>query len=166
KWIVIDEPREKNGIHLLCVELGHVVVAAVLAELRHGTLRELPGVRFWHDVSGERAGRVGNVDDAGLQSVADFKRRHRLWPTDVIDLDEAFSVRIDALDELFKTTRIGRLLGKRGDGTESHFFSERRRTNECCCEQPEHNFSEHADVPPAPSSDARCLSCISYIVMS
>src|SRR5215471_6223423 len=44
EWISVDVPGEENRIHLLGIELRHIVVTAVLAQLRHRPFGQLPGV--------------------------------------------------------------------------------------------------------------------------
>jgi hypothetical protein len=122
--IVVDQPREEDCIHLLRIELGHVVVAAILAQLRHWLLGELPGVAFRHNVGGEGAGGVRDVDDAALQRFADLERRHRLRPADIIDLDLAFAFGVDALDEFLEAARISCFLGKGRNGAKRNFLSD------------------------------------------
>ena len=134
KRIVIDQPCEKNGVHFFGIELGHIVVAAIFTKLRHRAFGELPGVGFRHDVGGESTGRVCDVDYASLECVADFERRHCLWPTDIIDLNEPFAICIHPFDEFFKATRVSRFLGKRRDGAKGDFLGETRRAKKSCCE--------------------------------
>ena len=121
--IVVDVPRQQDRIHLLVVDVGHVGVAAVLAQLRHRPLGELPGIRFRHHVGVEGAGHVGDVDHAVLERIADLERRHRLRPADVVDLDHALAVGVDLLDEPLEAARVERLLGKRRDALERHLLS-------------------------------------------
>ena len=59
--------------------------------------------RIRHDVGGERTRRVGDVNDTGLECVADLERWHRLRPADVVDLNYPLAVRVDTLDERFES---------------------------------------------------------------
>src|SRR5215467_12766206 len=42
--IVVDMAGKQNSVELLLIELRHIGISAVAAELRHRPLRELPGV--------------------------------------------------------------------------------------------------------------------------
>src|SRR5262249_60343472 len=46
KRISIDMPREEDRVHLFGIELRHVVVAAVLSQLPHRPLLQLPRLRL------------------------------------------------------------------------------------------------------------------------
>src|SRR6188474_2622376 len=100
---VADLARKVDGVHLLVVELGHVVEAAVLAQLRHRPLGELPGIRLGEYVGVERARDVGYVDDAGLERIADLERRHGLGAADIIDADLTLALGVHDLDEALET---------------------------------------------------------------
>ena len=117
KWIAIDVPREKDRIHLVGIQLRHVVVAAVLAQLRHRPFGELPGVGLRHHVGVESPGRIGDIDDAGFERVTYLERRHGFRSADVVDLQDALAVPIHLLDEELESTRIGGLLGEGGKVT-------------------------------------------------
>ena len=137
--IVIDKPRQKDRIHLLGIELRHVVEAAVAAQLRHRPFGQLPSIRLGHHVGIESAGCISDIDDAGLQRIADFKRRHRLRPADIVDLDDALAFGIDEIDKPLETARVGRLFRKGGHRLERDLLRARpvcqhghRRGNQKC----------------------------------
>ena len=133
---VADLAGQEDGIHLLVVELGHVVEAAVLAQLGHRPLRELPGVRLREHVGVEGAGDVGDVDHAGFERIADLEGRHRLGAADVVDADLALALGVDDVDEALEAARVQRLLGERGDALERHLLGvscgARGRQNQRC----------------------------------
>ena len=123
--IVADHIRQEDSVHLLRIEAGHVVEAAVLAQLGHRNLPEFPGIGLRHHVGVESAGRVGDIDDTVLERVADFKRRHGLRAADVVDADDALARLVHALDEALEAARIGSLLGEGGDGAQGDFLCRR-----------------------------------------
>ena len=127
KWISIDVPREEDRIHLLGIEVRHVVVAAVLAQLRHRPFGQLPGVGLGHHIGVESAGRICDIDNAGFERVADLERRHGLRSADIVDLKHALAVAIHALDEELETARIGGLFGEGGNRAQGDFLGRCRR---------------------------------------
>ena len=112
---LVDHAGQEVRVHLLVVELLHVVEAAVPAQLRHRTLGELPGVGFREDVGVEGAGHERHVDDAVLDGVADLEGRHRLRAADEVDAQAAFAVRLDLVHEGLETLHVGAGLDERRD---------------------------------------------------
>ena len=86
--------------------------------------------RFRHDVGGEGAGGVGDVDHAALERIADFEWRHRLRPADIIDLDHALAVGIDLVDEFLEAARVSRFLRECRDGAQRDFLRQGRRQDQ------------------------------------
>src|SRR5215207_726841 len=113
--VVVDRPRQEMRLHLLGIALLHIVEAAVLAQLRHRALGELPGVSLRHDIGVGGAGHVRDIDDAVLQRIADLEWRHRLRPADVLDADDAPALAVHAVDELLEAARIEGVLGEGRD---------------------------------------------------
>jgi hypothetical protein len=89
-------------------------------------LGEFPGVGFGHDVRGERTGRVRDIDNAGLECIADLEWWHGLRSADVIDLDETFPFRVYLIDEFFKASRVSGFLGEGRYSPESDFLGKTR----------------------------------------
>jgi len=116
--ISVDVPSEENRIHLLGIQLRHIVVAAVFAQLRHRPFGQLPSVGLGHHVGVESARRIREIDNAGFERVADLEWRHGLRSTDIVDLENALAVPIHPLDEEFEAARIGGLLGEGGNGAQ------------------------------------------------
>ena len=120
--IVLDVASQKDRVHLLVVDLGHVVVAAVLAQLRHWPLGELPGIRLGHHIGVEGPRHVGDVDDTSLERIADLERRHRLGSADVVDLNHALAVGIDLVDEPLETAGVECLLRECRNALQRHLL--------------------------------------------
>ena len=125
--VVVDHAGQEMRVHLLVVELLHVVEAAVPAQLRHRALGELPGVGFREDVGVEGAGHERHVDDAVLERVADLEGRHRLRSADVVDAQAAFAVRLDLIHEGLETLHVGAGLDERRDRAQGRLLGRRAR---------------------------------------
>src|SRR5215472_4211488 len=127
KRISIDMPREEDRVHLFGIEPRHVVVAAVLAQLRHRPFGQLPGVGLGHHIGVESPGRIREIDNAGFERVADLERRHGLRSADIVDLKDALAVAIHPLDEELEAARIGGLFGEGGNRAQGDFLGRCRR---------------------------------------